>query len=507
MLVEHGTRGTRITAVNGPAARAGAMIGQALKDARAIYPLLQVEQADPDADIKLLDRIAHWALRYSPIVMMDGNDGLLIDIEGCAHLFGGEARLIEDAITRLSRAGLTAHAALADTPGAAWALARFGAGAESGLISPIGESALTARLLGTPALRLDDDVVLLLSRLGLKSIGQLQDLPRATLERRFRSREVARSVQWRLDQLDGTIREPLRPLRPPAPFRVTMPCPEPALDTAAISFALNELLLRLQYRLEEAGQGGRHFHFICFHADGGSSDIAVRLSRPDRQAGRIARLFADRLEQIDPGYGIDAFVLAADDVAPMELPQKSLTQRSDTTFERDDDERLATLIDTLSNRLGTQNVTRLAPAASHLPERAWRNTAPVVQGNTVLWQDAHEAEPHAMPLNTAARPLRLFARPEAVDVIAEVPDGPPMRFTWRRVARAVIRARGPERVAPEWWVPGWKDNGQVSAQTRDYYEVEDREGRRYWLFRAGLYDDPPQDQPDWRPRWFVHGLF
>ena len=504
-------RGTRISAINRVAAQAGATIGQRLNDARAACPLIGVEQGDPESDAAFLTRLANWALRYSPIVMVDDvggadnpGDGLLIDIKGCDHLFGGEKKLVADIIARLAHAGFTAHVGLADTLSAAWALARFGAGGEAGLIAPIGESLTMTHLLPVAALRLDDAVVLLLTRLGLKTVGQLAEVPRVALERRFHSRikvsktsnkNAVRSVQLRLDQLSGAIREPLHPLRPPAPFESRMPCPEPALDQAAICFGLNELLLRLQYRLEKSGVGGRLFRFTAFHADGGHSTLQVRLSRPGREAGTIARLFNDRLEQIDPGFGIDAFLLTAEDIGAMDCPQKSLVAGGNKNA---DAAEVAALVDTLSNRVGAENVTRMAPAASHLPERRWVS---VEVGNAVRWVEEERDENEAA-LRTFApaprRPTRLFNRPEPVEAIAEVPDGPPLRFTWRRVPRAIIRASGPERIAGEWW-------REATQPTRDYYQVEDREGRCYWLYRAGLYGD--DDFYDGQPRWFVHGMF
>ena len=504
VLVEHGVRGTRITATNAQAEAQGARVGQMLTDARAACPHIMVEQANGQADEDMLERLVLWAGRYSPIAARDETAaehaflqdfGLFMDTTGCEHLFGGEEALLRDLVRRLAAMGFTAQVALAPNPGAAHALARYG----SGLDIAVDEShagALTADL-PVEALRLDDERTLLLRRLGLKTVHSVIRVPRHALERRFRSKIDAHSVLLRADQFTGAIREPLKPLRAPAPWRAHMPCPEPALDIAAIRFALGELFSRLATRLEKACQGARGWRLTAFHADGGSSCVAVRLSQASRDRTHVMHLFEERLQQIDPGYGIDGFLLEAGDCDHVAASQTTLVNDQPAQNEALAAE-MSGLVDRLSNRFGAQNVTYARPVKSHIPERAWRMVRAASSGagntaaQTVTWQEV-ESE---TVFRTANRPFRLFDQPEEAHVTAQVPDGPPLHFRWRRLPRTITRARGPERIAPEWW-----REGPRGTTIRDYYEVEDEEGRRYWLYREGLYGGPTM------PRWFVHGVF
>jgi len=494
VLVESGIKGTRITATNKIAEDAGAAIGQMLNDARAACPNIHVEQGEPDIDQAWLERLGHWAMRYSPVVALDGADGLLIDIAGCDHLFGGEEALLHDLSSRLARIGLTAQAGLADTPGAAWALARFGMGktAAPSAIAPPGAVLEATAHLPVEALRLDDRMLLLLRRLGLKQIATLRSIPRAALERRFHSREAAFSVRLRLDQIAGDIREPLVPLKETPPYRETFACAEPAIDIVAIAMALDHLLMRMESRLQREGRGARALTLTACHSDGGYDALNVLLGRATRNPAHIARLFQDRLEQIDPGFGIDLFILSVDRVEVMTETQQSMMS-TDGTLQKD----IIPLIDRLINRLGAEHITRLYPLESHMPERAQKIIPAGMAEAAVAWD---------MAIATA-RPFRLFEHPEPIDAIAEVPDGPPLRFTWRRLTRKVIRTRGPERIAPEWWRQMSGAQGQsllIRANARDYFEVEDEEGTRYWLFRAGLYGEMRHGDA---PQWFIHGLF
>ena len=489
VLVEHGAHGTRITAADAAAFRVGAAIGQPLTDARAGCPKLRVEQADRQADADLLEALARWAMRYSPVVAIDGNDGLFLDTTGCDHLFGGEEKLVADCLKRLSAAGFSVSAGLAGTPGFACALARYGRGAE--IVADPAYERMTS--LPVEALRLDGERLLLLRRLGLKTVGSVAAIPRAALERRFRSREAAQSVRLRLDQMTGAVREPLCPLYPPEPCRAFLAMNEPVIDVSGVQFVLDELLVRLSHILEKRGEGARSFRLTAFRADGGTSGVAVRLSRPGRAAKPVARLFAERLEEIDCGFGIDGFLLVAADRERIAIEQGAMVDERDGGAMTDDPsvfcDAVAPLVDTLANRLGEAAIHQWAPAQTHIPERAARRVA---VGGAHAWA---EWEEKAGPL---ARPLRLFDRPEMVEVTAEVPDGPPMQFTWRRVTRIVTRARGPERIAPEWWRTDAR-----GVAVRDYFVVEDREGRQYWLYREGGFGGEGKAFP----RWFVHGLF
>lgn len=496
VLVASGVKGTRITATNRAAERAGITIGQMLTDARAGCPEILAEQGEADLDQAWLERLGNWAMRYSPVVALDGVDGLLIDIAGCDHLFGGEQALLDDVLARFCKIGLTARLGLADTPGAAWALARFARQKNASVIAAPGKTLPATAALPVEALQLDERVVLLLHRLGLKRIDDLRAIPRPALERRFRSREAAFSVQLRLDQLAGDIHQPLCALQEIPPWREVLSCAEPAIDQMAISMALDHLLHRMSARLQRQGLGARSLTLTVCHSDGGYDALHVRLARAARQPEHIARLFRDRLEEINPGFGIDFFILAAGQVEAMAEQQQSLV----TDNRQAGAKELTLLIDRLINRLGVEHVTRLYPYESHLPEQAQQiipmAMVPGGASNTaVAW--ASQA-----PL---ARPFRLFDQPEPIETIAEVPDGPPRSFTWRGFTRKIVRSSGPERIAPEWWQQNGAGRAQfIRCNARDYFHVEDEEGSGYWLFRAGLYGAVRHGNA---PQWFIHGLF
>jgi protein ImuB len=487
VLIAHEPRGIRIAAVNAAAHKAGAYAGQALNDARAACPSLVAENADAEAGHAMLLRLASAAMRYTPIVALDGEAGLLLDITGCAHLFGGEETLIKDCQRRLAAIGFSCSLGLASTPLAARALAWFGSGAD--ILE--GDAIAALDTFPVEALGLDASRNLLLKRLGLKRIGDVKAVPRAALERRFRSKEEAFSVRLALDRLAGDVTEAVKAIHPPEPYRFTLNLAEPLLDPVGVGMALDQLLIKAHHRLESDGLGARAFYLTAFRADGGTSQISIKLSEPARDVARIARLFAPHLPQIDCGHGVDAFVLTARFVERLAHTQKSMVSgqggNGDGTHFCDG---LAPLIDTLTNRLGQGIVFAFGPHESHIPERVQKRVA-ATSNLAEDWSRWAEAQ-----IGSAPRPFRLFERAELVDVMASVPDGPPVRFTWRRVTHKITHATGPERIAPEWWRAGAK-----GVAVRDYYAVQNEHGRRFWLYRAGAYDAP---EP---PRWYVHGVF
>ncbi len=486
----HEPRGIRIVAVNAAAHKAGAYVGQALNDARAACPHLIAENTDIEADRAMLLRLANAAIRYTPIVALDGTAGLLLDVTGCAHLFGGEEALMRDCQKRLDAIGFSASLGIALTPLAARALARYGTGSDILCADILKDGAINALdAFPVEALGLDSERNLLLKRLGLKRIGDVKQLPRAALERRFRSKQEAFSVLLALDRLSGDMTEAIKAIHPPEPYRFNLNLAEPLLDPVGVGMALDQLLVKAYHRLEIDGLGARAFYLTAFLADGGTSQISIKLSEPARDVARIARLFHPHLPEIDCGHGVDAFVLAARFVEPVTATQASMAGRDEATHFCDG---FAPLIDTLTNRLGPGHVFSLAPRQSHVPERAQRRVAAISASNLAEdWSAWEKAQTGSAP-----RPFRLFERAELVDVMASVPDGPPVRFTWRRVTHKVIRATGPERIAPEWWRAGAE-----GVAVRDYYAVENEAGRRFWLYRAGAYDAA---EP---PRWYVHGIF
>jgi protein ImuB len=486
-LVEPGPHGIRLAAVSPQALRKGVRVGQPLADARALSPGLVTAGIDRAADAAALAELAQWATRWTPWVGVDGLDGLLLDVTGCAHLVGGEVALLADMEHRLRASGLTIRVALAGTVGAAWALARFGATppAADGTPPIVSSDGAAPALAPLPvaALRITPGTVLLLERLGLKHVRDLMAVPRAALARRFPARELGEAVVSRLDQALGQLAEPVNPAQPPPLYRVPVLLAEPLLERAQLEGWLPRLVAALLPLLEADGRGARRLTLKAIRVDGTAASVSVGLAQPSREAGHMLRLFADRLEALDPGFGCDALVLEADAVGTLPPRQEALLAGRSASGA----EALARLVDTLANRLGASHVHRLVPAGSHRPERA-EQAVPVLASPPAL-----PAEPWHGP-----RPLLLLDPPEPAEAIAEVPDGPPLRLVWRRMALRIVRSTGPERLAPEWW----GDPAGSAAVTRDYYVAETEDGRRLWLCRAGLYDDPATQGS---PRWLVQG--
>ena len=472
-----------------------------LADARALLAGLVTARADAAADRQGLERLALWCNRFTPWCAVDGDEGgdsgaggLLLDITGCAHLFGGEAALMDEIAARLTGLGIENRLGLADTPGAAWALARFGP-AENGRpetrIAAPGDTHAALSGLPVEALRLAAEDAHLLRRLGLVTIGAVEGLPRASLARRFASRERGSAVLARLDRALGRQAEPIVPMAPPPACLERLALPEPLIDRDGLDAVLARLMPGLTASLERDGLGVRRLALWCYRVDGGVVRRAVATARAIRDGDHLLRLFRETLETIDPGFGIDLAALHAERVEPLAPTQLSLAgdkrRRGDVDL----------LVDRLLAKLGEGAVCRLEPVARHRPEKAERAVAPGRE--PVPWFEASEAP--ATP-QRPQRPFRLFDRPEPIDVMAEVPDGPPLLFIWRRVRRRVMRAAGPERIEAEWWAGA----GGRDETMRDYYRVEDAEGRRYWLYRAGLYGDTDAGTGD-SPRWYVHGLY
>ena len=449
-------------------------------DARALDPALLVEEADFIADAAALTKLAAWCDRFSPWVTPCGTDGILFDVTGCAHLFGDEAGMASQIIARLARQGIAARAAIADTLGAAWALSRFGRGVT--ITVPRGGVQQALADLPVAALRLEPEIVALLERLGLQRIGELYQLPRAALAAR-----CGDSVTTRLDQALGHAAEPLSP-GPPAPLLwSSRSCPEPIATAEAIAAALRELLQHLMRRLTEDGLGARRLSLAAYRVDSRIEHIAVGTAFPSRDTRHLWRLFEEKLEQIDPGLGIEDMVLTAESVEKLAATQLGLGGEA----ARSDSADLAALVDRLANRLGMRALVRPVLRESHIPERAVRFVAPLEGGRmSACWNPAQ------------LRPIRLLPRPEPIEATAPIPDDPPLLFRWRQRAHRVRTADGPERIAAEWWRQDAKaGSGPSAPESRDYYRVEDEEGQRFWLYRAGLY------RPDIPVRWFLHGFF
>ncbi|CAO3372978.1 Y-family DNA polymerase [Azospirillum argentinense] len=503
ILAERGRLG--VAAVNRAAEEAGVHPAMSLADARAIEPALAVFDADPESDARLLERIAGWCTRYTPWTAPDGPDGVALDITGCAHLFGGEEAMAADLSARLSAAGFESRLAVADTPAAAWALARFAAPslplprfagegirpspAKRGRGGPAkrGGGGNQADTLLSPlpvaALRLPAATVQGLAAVGLRRIGDLHALPRATLAARFGA-ELLR----RLDQAFGRLDEPLSPRLPAPPHSVRLALPEPITTAEAIAEAVRHLLAALCAGLENTGEGARRLRLELHRVDRRLEDtpqtLAIGTGHPVRRPDALMRLFAQKLDRVEPGPGLELMVLSATEAGPLAAAQAALDGTTDGGT--DGQPELGELMDRLGNRLGERAVLRLIPRQSWLPERS---VAPASAfGPTFAAAPGGALWPADRP-----RPVRLLAPPEPIEVMALVPDDPPSMFRWRGAQHRVRRADGPERIAAEWW--------RRDGEPRDYYRVEDEAGRRFWVYRQGLY------RPGVAAPWFLHGFF
>ena len=472
-LLRDGPHGPVVHGANPAAEEAGVARGARAVDARAVCPPLRAEEADLPGDETALESLALWCRRWCPWTATDGPGGIIMDVTGSAHLRGGEATLLREIEDRLAGLGLTARLAIAPTRGAAWALARFGTGREA--CAP-GDLPARVAPLSVRALRIDGDTALLLQRLGLKTVGDLAAVPRLPLARRFARTEPGENPLLRLDQMTGRVAEPLHCPDDPPRFLARAALAEPIQDPTPL---LPLLTAELCAMLASRGFGSRRLLLAVFRSDGTVSSVEAATARASRDPAHLARLFDGRLESLDPGFGFDLVTLAATVAEPLAARQPGLDGR------RDEGEDLARLVDRLSARFGPRALVRPAPRESHIPER------------TETWAPALGPSPGPVPPSLRPRPLRLFDPPEEVRVVYAVPEGPPAQFVWRRVTHRVTRFAGPERVGPEWW------RDRPGTRLRDYYRVEDHEGRRFWLYREGL----PDDGRGGAPRWFVQGAF
>ena len=449
----------RLYCLNRAAEQQGLNRGMSFSDARAFCPDLQSRPADMPGDAGFLRALARWATRYCPWVGLEGGDGLVLDVTGAVHLWGDEARMLCDMRQRLARAGLFVQAGLADTRGAAWALAHYG----EGCAAP-GESLGAIADLPVTALRLEADTVVALQRVGIRRIDALAALPRASLARRF-----GRDVLMRLDQALGAQPEHVSPLSAPVHYGVRMTLPDPIGLAADVMAVAERLLDQLCAKLKANETGARILRLTLRRVDGESQQVELRLARPLREPPRILSLFRRGVDQVDAGFGIDQMRLEAVEVAGLPVQQLSPNRQQGSAA-------LDDLITRIGTRIGLENVQRFLPADSHIPERSF------------LIAPAAYSEPEGPWLRAAPRPAWLFP-PEPI-----VGEGrqPPAQFRWRRMPLTTGRARGPERIAPEWWF----EDESWHRGLRDYWLVETRQGRRLWLFHT------PQN-----PGWFVQGEF
>ncbi|MEA3054260.1 MAG: protein ImuB [Sphingomonadales bacterium] len=492
LLLSHRVGNRLLIAAASPEARAlGLAPGMAVSQARALVPGLDVRDHDPAADEAALTRLAFFAARrWTPRAAVSPPDGLFLDLSGVAHLFGGEERMCRRILAFCARAGFAARIAVAGTPGAAHALARFGGGP---FCPPGGEAGALAPL-PLAALRVGEPVLAAARRLGLERIGDLLTLPRGPLQRRF-----GKTLLARLDQALGRAGEPIEPVVPEDPPEAILRFAEPIATAEAIAEALRLLMSRLIATLREAGLAARTLALLCERVDGKVERIAIGTARATRDGDHLLRLLAMKIETIEPGFGLDSIRLVAGRVEPLAPEQPSLrAKRSNPAAlapeaglprrcaPRNDESEadLAVLVDRLAGRLGPRRLYRATAVESDVPERSVARTGPL--------------DP-ALPWPKWPRPVRLLSPPERIDnVVALLPDLPPRRFTWRGRAYRVARADGPERIHGEWW----KRRAEAEA-VRDYFQVEDEEGARFWLFRRG----DGVDQRTGDLSWYLHGVF
>jgi protein ImuB len=485
-LVDTGVCGLTIHAANAAALAAGVRIGATLADTRAALPTIVVRPAEPARDAAALARLAYWLGRYGPSRNVEGADGAWIDVTGVAHLFGGEAGLATDLVARLARGGIGARIGLADTHRGARALARFATTQSSTVaIAASGRVREAIAALSVAALDLAPETIDLMRRLGLARIGDVAGLPRAALARRFRdglggarrrggarAEEVAATaVLLRLDQALGLTADPRRPMIEPPAAEVRLDCPEPLLTATGIEAALADLSVRLAGVLSTAGLAARDFALFLYRADGTVARAAVATGTPCREAAHIDRLLSERLEGLDAGFGVDLVVLAADRLEPWAPGAPTLAGARQDRIAAE----AGRFVDRLSTRLGVTRVRRIVPVASHVPENAAKR------------MPALEDVPFAVgPATHGPRPPVLVEPPEPAEVVAEVPDGAPARLRWRSVPRRIVKAEGPERIAPEWWRALSRPEAH-RPRTRDYWRLEDDRGSGYWVFREGVW--------------------
>ena len=451
----------------------GLAAGMPLANARAMLPELKTVAANENADRKFLERIADWCGRFTPLVALDPPRGLLLDVTGASHLFAGEQALLDRIRGNLLSQHIVVRGALAGTATAARALARY----RDGAIVSSGEEAEAVAPLPVEALRLDDIVTHALRRAGLKTVGQVAARSRSELTARFGAAMV-----FILEAALGGGERPLSPRLPPPDYIVEHRFAEPLLTQEALLETLYSLTRLLAAMLEERGEGARRLQASFFRTDGAVSHIAVETGGPVRDPAIIRRLFNERIaalaDPLDPGFGFDLVRLSAI------RAERAGAEETDFDADANEKKEIAFLVDRLAARFGSNRILVFQPNDTHIPEAAWV-TVPAQRAapSKLAWERMRGMA------EAPRRPLRMLTRPEPVDVLAQAHDGPPLRFRWRNAFHAVRRGEGPERIAMEWW------RHQTPQPTRDYFRVEDAEGRRYWLYRED------------GARWFMQGMF
>lgn len=458
-----------ITAVNPLAEADGIHPGMVVADAKAMMPELKVFDDKSERNFKLLKAIAEWCIRYSPIVAMDAPDGLILDVTGCTHLWGGESQYLQELIKRFNSKGYYIQAAIADTVGTAWAMAHFGS---HGSVVDSGKQAEALLSLPPEALRLEIEVLQRLQKLGLSQIRSFITMPRSVLRRRF-----GEGILKRLAQALGTEEEPLTPIQVIEPYQERLPCLEPIRTAVGIEIAIHKLLESLCERLFKESKGLRKAVLKCYRIDGRVEQVEIGTNKASHHIPHLFNLFKLKIASIEPALGIELFVMEATKVEDISPSQEALWLEN----AGGNMEELSELLDRLSARIGSECIQRYFPDEHFWPERSIKLASSIIDKPAAIWPTERN------------RPTLLLNKPDKIEVSAPIPDYPPMTFRYKGQLHYIKKSDGPERIEREWWLdPG---------EHRDYYQVEDQEGKRYWLFRSGHYSDTASSD------WFIHGFF
>lgn len=457
-----------IKAASETACSKGIYPGMVVADCRAIFPDIKVMEYPAGKAEQLLEALALWCIRYTPLTSVDLPDGIVLDCSGCTHLWQGDQSYMDQILQRLEHFGYHARAAMADTVAAAWAVSRFG---RNRTVVPRGEQ-LTALLNFPPAaLRLEESITEKLEKLGLNTIGQFATIHRTSLRKRFGA-----SLLTRLDQAAGFEIEPLLPVHPPKEYLERLPCMEPICTPKGIEIGIEKLLEYLCTRLEGEGKGLRTATLRCHRLDGDVQEVSIGTNLPSRSTAHLMKLFELKIGQLQPDLGFELFELEAHAVEPIAFDQTAIWVETNTT----DTTAVAELLDKIISKRGSQVIHRYLPAEHYWPERSYQLATSINDQKEVEWR------------TDQPRPIHLLSIPHVIDVTVPLPDYPPMLFFYKGQRHRIKKADGPERVEQEWWLQ--------QGEFRDYYCVEDEEGKRYWLFRSGHIEGG-------KSRWYIHGFF
>jgi protein ImuB len=466
-MPDHGRM--RITEVSAVAKSKSIQNNMLLADARVILPTVDAKDDEADLAEKLLKKLCTWCIRFTPFVAMDLPDGMILNVTGCAHLWDNEEMYLQTITDRLKGLGFHVRAAMADTIGAAWAVSRFG---KSKAIIETGKHIETLMHLPAAALRLDAIHLEKLYKLGLHTIGSFMNMQRSVLRRRF-----GEDFLLKLNQALGYADEIIQPLIPVEAYFERLPCLEPIQTKTGIEIALHKLIDALCIRLQKDGKGLRKGVFKGYRIDNITEQISIITNHPSNNNQHIFKLFELKVATIEPALGIEVFTLEALKVEDVVALQETFWTANSSLQSNE----VAELLDGLQSRFGNDIVHRYLPDEHHLPERSVKLAASLKDKPEIEWR------------TDKPRPIQLLQEPQRIEVTAPIPDYPPMNFKYKDKLYTIKKADACERIESEWWID--------AGLHRDYYIVEDEEGKRYWLFRLGHYSEA------YKPAWFLHGFF